>query len=151
MLSKLLLPNGYKKWGWIILLIFIPLGLIIAFSNLQISFLSFRLPWLPTDPFTRGRVNFTNTLTTLGLILGFLLVAFSREAHEDEYVAHVRLESLLWAVLINYILLALANILLYGSSFLQVMVYNLFTPLILFIARFHLVIYRQKKQMAHEK
>ncbi len=151
MLSKLLLPHRFKKWGWVILLIFIPLGVIVDCSNLQFPLLSFRLPWIPVDPFTGGRVNFTNTLAALGLILGFLLVAFSREAHEDEYVAHVRLESLLWAVLVNYILLAVTDIFLYGSGFLEVMVYNMFTPLVLFIARFHLVLYGPKNQMAHEK
>jgi hypothetical protein len=152
MISKILFPHAFKVWGWFILLIFIPLGIGTDFFDLQFSFLAFRIRWIPADPFTSsGTVNFTNTLVALALIVGLVLVAFSREIQEDEYVAHIRLESLLWAVIVNYILLALAVIVCYGGLFLDVMVYNLFTPLILFIARFNILIYIQKRQLLHAK
>ena len=83
-----------------------------------------------------------NCLT--GIITGLLLIAFSREKHEDEFISRIRLESLQWAVLINYLLLIVSAFLVYGFSFMDVMMYNMLTVLIIFIVRFHLVLYRNK-------
>ena len=40
-------------------------------------------------------------LMTLVIVFG-LLFAFSKEKHEDEFVASIRLHSLAWATIINY-------------------------------------------------
>ena len=84
-------------------------------------------------------------------IIGALLVGFSKEKQEDEYIAEVRLNALLWAVLVNYCLLLAAFVFVYGLSFLTVMIYNMFTVLILFIARFHIALYRNAKNISDEK
>jgi hypothetical protein len=78
------------------------------------------------------------------------MIAFSKEKVEDERINTLRLESLLWAVYINTILLILAIIFLYGEAFLQVMTYNICTPLILFIARFNSVMFKDKRKLNAE-
>jgi hypothetical protein len=45
-----------------------------------------------------------------------------------------------WAVLVNYLLLFIANWTVYGFNFLNVMIYNMLTVLIIFIVRFHFVL-----------
>ncbi len=92
-------------------------------------------------------------LTILGVIfiLGALMVAFSKEKIEDEFIAELRLSSMLWAVLVSYILLLLAFILVYGVVFLDVMVCNMFTVLLIFIIRFNYLLYKNSKLTSNEE
>ena len=97
------------------------------------------------------KTNITNTVVGILFLAGALLTAFSREKLEDEYIEKQRLSSLLWAVWVNYLLLLLAFIFVYGVAFLQVMIYNMFTVLIIFIARFNYILYQNRKGVADEK
>ena len=69
---------------------------------LQKEYATFRLI---TIGFTIQTNNFTDELGGILLIIGLLLIAFSKEKDEDERISRVRLESLLWATLVNSILL----------------------------------------------
>lgn len=95
--------------------------------------------------------NITYTLIGTLFIIGGLLIAFSKEKEEDEFIANLRLSSFQWAVFINYILLLLGFILVYGIDFLTVITYNVFTILILFILRFNYLLYINKKLGKDEK
>jgi len=48
--------------------------------------------------FTFITTNVTNTLVGTIFILGALMVSFSKEKKEDEFVANLSLSSLLWSV-----------------------------------------------------
>jgi hypothetical protein len=74
-----------------------------------------------------------------------LFVAFSKEKVEDEMISRLRLESLQWAVYVNYIVLGALIMLVHGGLFLNVMIYNMFTVLIMFIIRFRLSIRRNER------
>jgi len=91
------------------------------------------------------------TIWCIIAIAGLLFVAFSRLKSEDEYISKIRLESLLWAMYINFILLIIATILFYGTDFLGIIFYNMFTPLIIFIIRFHILLIKLHKSVKHEK
>ena len=80
-----------------------------------------------------------------------MLVGFSKEKNEDEFISEIRLSSLLWAVWVSYMLLLIAFLLIYGSPFLEVMVYNMFTILIIFIVRFNFILYKNAKTVQDEK
>ena len=54
-------------------------------------------------------------------------------------------------VKINYILLLLAFLFVYGTDFLIVMIYNMFTVLIIFIVRFNYILYKNSKTAPDEK
>ncbi|HLX92131.1 MAG TPA: hypothetical protein VKR32_10635 [Puia sp.] len=94
--------------------------------------------------------NFTDELGGVTLIIGLLLIAFSRERQEDERIQKLRLESLLWAVYVNSIFLIISIIFFYGNVFLNIMAYNICTPLILFIARFTLLMYREERSLKND-
>ncbi len=134
MKSKYLLPHVYKKIGWIISIPALIIGIFhLHFAERLDAYRGF--PWL--EPVM-------NTVTGVILIVGLLLIAFSREKTEDEYINKIRLESFQVAVLINYILLIICMLFLYGLDFLSIMVYNMYTVLLIFIARFNYLIYRNK-------
>ncbi len=158
MSNKFLLPNRFKIIGWMLFIPATALGIILTTTNFQIDWLNVKVFAIFSDGAIGQRqstglmeTNITNTAIGVLFITGAMLVGFSKEKKEDEFIANLRLSSLLWAVAVNYILLFLAFLFVYGTPFLTVMVYNMFTVLILFIARFNYILYRNAKTIPDEK
>lgn len=161
MKSKFLLPHKFKRIGWLLLLPGTILGIIYSFTEL--SFLPparITVFSLLNSPFLGSReagnfsfiqVNIIPTLVAILFLSGALLVAFSREKQEDEFIEKLRLSALLWAVLVNYVLLLLAFLIIYGIDFVYIMLYNMFTTLILFIGRFNYLLYKSSKMAPDEE
>lgn len=101
--------------------------------------------------FTLIETNITLTVVGVLFIIGAMMVGFSKEKREDEFIAKLRLSSLLWAVWVNYALLFLAFLFVYGTDFLTVMMYNMFTILIIFIVRFNYLLYKNSKVVLDEE
>lgn len=153
-----LFPNKYKKIGW---MIFIP-SVLFALANLFLEyepkFLDLKVPAIFIDEFFGDKKFFgfkTNNILDeiLGIliIISSLLVAFSKEKLEDEYIAKIRLESLVWATYVNYGILLVAIIFVYDFSFLWVMIFNMFTVLLFFIIRFNWQVIKLKKLTNYEE
>jgi len=147
-----LLPNKFKTIGWLILIPTSILGLVVIYTDYSIEWLNIKTFAIlnkdfgkSTEMFTYLETNLINTILGSLFIIGALLVSFSKEKTEDEHISSLRLSSLMWAVLLNYLILLLSFILVYGLSFLDIMVYNMFTVLIIFILRFHYLIYKNSK------
>jgi hypothetical protein len=133
-----LFPHRYRPVGWLLFLLSACLGLANLYGEFKLPGLAVRLPLLYTnwaDPLFINN-DLTDELAALGVIAGLLLMAFTRERVEDEMIRQLRLEALQWSVYVNYLLLALAIVLVYDLVFFQVMVYNMFTILLVFIGRF---------------
>ncbi|MET0464927.1 MAG: hypothetical protein ABW007_17315 [Chitinophagaceae bacterium] len=153
MTPRFLLPNQFKLIGWLIAIPAFVLMLFVLHGDFAFEFLNFSrgntdsLQVLFDSPtlFSIRTNNFTDELGGILLILGLLIIAFSKEKDEDERITVLRLESLLWAVLINSILLILAIVFLYNGLFLQVMCYNICTTLILFVIRFNWKLYADRR------
>ena len=153
-----LFPNKYKKIGW---LIFIPsaiIGLITLILDFEPNSLDFNVPAifieeLLGDKHFFGIVNnnILNEILGVLILLSSLLVAFSKEESEDEYISKIRLESLVWAVYFNYAVLLISFVLIFDLAFLWVMIFNMFTILLFFIIRFNWQIYKLKKFVHYEE
>ncbi|MFZ4401182.1 MAG: hypothetical protein ACOYO1_14180 [Bacteroidales bacterium] len=158
MKTRFLFPHFFKNIGWFLLVPGIFLSIYILFFNDEIPFLTIKVfalvdnnPFQATKTFSFINDNITNELCGILFILGALFVAFSREKNEDEYIGKIRLESLLWATYINYALLLFCILFLYGLSFFNVMMFNMFSLLIFFLIRFNLMLYKSKRQLKNEK
>ena len=158
MSNKLLLPNRYKLIGWCLLIPSVLFGLILNFTDFEAfpitakTFAIFNQEiFAKTQFFTFIETNITKTLVGVLFIIGAMFVSFSKEKREDEFIAKIRLSSLLWAVWVNYTLLLVSFVFVYGTAFLTVMMYNMFTVLIIFIVRFNYVLYKSSKSVANEK
>lgn len=134
------------------------LGIIISFTGYDANWLDTKVFAIFNDEilgqkqfFSFIETDITNTVVGILFILGGLLVSFSKEKNEDEYIAKLRLSSLLWAVAVSYLLLLLAFVFVYGTAFLNVMIYNMFTVLIIFIIRFNYILYKNSKTVSDEK
>ncbi len=158
MKTKFLFPSTYKKWGWIILIPAAILGVIDLFIETQPAFFNWTVPALykaefmgKTTYFGWVENNVLNEILAVLVIMGSLLVAFSKQQYEDEFIAKTRLESLVWATYVNYIVLLVAILFVYDIGFLWVMIFNMFTILIFFIIRFHWQIFKMKTSESHEE
>lgn len=130
MKTDLLFPNRYRRLGWWVFIPSAMLGLFTMYEDLVMKVLNL-------NSSLGGAVDsYGDEVAALGVIAGLLFIAFAREKSEDEMIRQLRLESLQWSVYVNYFLLALAIAFVYDYAFFQVMVYNMFTILLVFIARF---------------
>lgn len=149
MKKQILFPHNFRWIGWIILIPAAVIGILNIYFDVEFGILDIR------PPNTKGMfdtgLNLTATLAGVMCIIGAILVAFAKEKEEDEYIAKVRLDSLLWATYINYAILVVCFLIFYETRFLYVMIFNMFTILIFFIIRFNYVLYKTRKGLQDEK
>ena len=158
MKTKLLFPHRFKRIGWIMLIPSAILGIVYLIFGFEINFLDLKVFAIYSDEifgdtvrFGFDRNNYTDEISSILFIIGAIFVAFSKEKYEDEFIAKTRLESLVWATYVNYIILIICFLFFYSSGFLYVMIFNMFTIIIFFIIRFYFILYMSKKTLSHEK
>lgn len=152
MKTTYLLSHKYKIPGWILLTVGLVSGVLVLASGYESNFLETKVFALWSDPISIGQSTDTNRqffqiiensivdeLSALAIIIGGLFVGFSKEKIEDEFIYKLRKDSLVWAIIFNYIVLALTIIFVYELSFFNILVYNMFTPLLFFIIRFNIL------------
>ena len=143
-MKTLLFPHRFQKVGWIILALSLIIDIIILFEGFNSGLIEL------FEGFDNGGY-LTNNIAIIGTIIGAILVTCSKEKREDEMIAHIRLNSLLAALYINYALLIVAALALYDLDFLNVMMYNMFTILLIFTVVFRYKIWRMKKGVEDEQ
>ena len=159
MKTRFLFPNAFKKPSLIVLVIATISMIIISNFNdaldlhLMVKTFAFISNQAFEDPlyFNWFEDDIFPELIGIVLILSGLVFAFSKEKTEDEMISKIRLESLVWATYINYAVLLLCIVFMYGFSFFSVMIYNMFTLLFFFIIRFHWMLYKNNQICSHEE
>jgi hypothetical protein len=152
-MKKYLFPHRFKKIGWVLLI----LSILAAIANLPFewepSFLNSKPIniWGPDYSFMGTGKNYFDELYSIGIILGSILVAFSKEKYEDEYIQKIRLEALVWAVYFNYIIVILLIIFTYGIDFPIFLMYNVTTLLLVFLIRFNWSLFNIRKVENNEE
>jgi hypothetical protein len=85
-------------------------------------------------------------LTTLLMLTGMVLFAFSKERIEDEQIAQLRMDSLQWAVYLSYLLLIIALAIDTNKADLRDIIHmNVLVPLLIFILLFRFKMYRNTR------
>lgn len=149
MKNYLLIPGKYKGIGWATFLVFAALyvysHIIYPKSHDGVQLLLPGLNWSYAGRFDWANTNLTIVLLTSGILIGLLMICFSKEKNEDEYISFLRLQCWQWAVLTSYGILFVANWLIYGEVFLGFMTYNMLTVLVVFIIKFNYSLYCLRK------
>jgi hypothetical protein len=143
MKPKFLFPYWTRYLGWGLVLLHVPLSML-GRSHGMINIMDAQ----PRDQgiFTGEHLFFI--CTTLIMSAGLFLVAFAKEKIEDEQIWHIRLESLRWAIFINYFVLIVS--LIFIEDVPHMLELNLWVPLIFFILRFRWVIFRLNQSLKKE-
>lgn len=144
-----LFPHRFSLLGWLLAIPAATFGLLMLFGVLDGDFLGraqvfaiYAQRFLSDDVyFGFVTTDLVDELISLLLTIGLLLIAFSAEREEDEFIRHLRLESLVWATKVNYLILIFFILFFYEGGFLYGLVFNMFTLLILFILRFRISLY----------
>ncbi len=147
MKSRFLLPHRWRLAGIIVFLF--GLGFFIGDQWLNVDIFTWHnLRSFDSQTLTGPSINenFADEIKMLLILFGLLMIAFSKERVEDEYIAQQRLDSLQWAIYVNYTIYIICILTVYGADFFSVTIYNVFTPLIIFIIRFRWMMYRASKQ-----
>lgn len=139
------------KWkrisGWIFYLT-IPLGIYLLFTDsfedlLKIRVFSlFHSETIFTTSNTENIIGsrgfrwiengFLDEILTFVIIVSGIIHSFCKEKVEDELISKIRMDSLVLSLYINYGVLLFFNFFVYELSYFYVMVFHLFTILILF-------------------
>lgn len=159
MKSRVLFSHKLKGLGWVLFSLGFIFGMITWLSEydfddkLQVSvFAIFDGGFMSDDSFFKVIENgIVDELISVLIIVGGILIGFSKAKVEDEFISRIRMESLIWATYVNYIVLVASIVFVYGMAFFDILVYNMFTMLIFFILRFHYVLYKSKKNMSYEE
>lgn len=122
-----LLPPVYRRIGWVLAVPFAAICVCVLFSQ------DFGLSWL-------------DEAGVSGLTIALLLISFSREEQEDEYIAALRARAWVWAVYVSYGILIVGTVSIYGDAYLYFFFGNLFTLPIVFILRFRWMMYQLKEE-----
>ena len=130
-MKTLLFPHSFQRIGWVVFAISAVIGAYILFTDNTDSYLF-------------------NNIAIIGISIGAILATCSREEVEDEMTGQMRLNSLLTALYINYAILIVCSLLIYDLDFLSVMLYNMFTILLIFMVVFRWKIWRVKKATENE-
>lgn len=145
MKTSYLIPHKYKLLGWILFVIGIISGLIIFIGEYDYDILKIKVLSIYGRDGLFGTKGFfkiiensiLDEIVALCIIVGGLLVGFSKECIEDEFIYKLRKDSLVWAIIFNYVVLIFAVLFVYNFSFFDVLVFNMFTPLLFFVIRFN--------------
>lgn len=158
MRNNYLLPNSLKKIGLVLFVVTVLLLLYSLMHDWEPPIFNCKVFAIFNDfPFSNQPHyfsmiddNIANELIGVLGILSLIFLAFSKEKQEDEFIAKIRLDSLLWATYANYAILLISIIFIYGMPFFWVLVFNMYTILIVFIIRFHWMSYQSKNNFNEE-
>ncbi len=153
-----LLPNSFKKPGFIIIAFGLAAWLLTGLDGNNYPWLNIRVLSLfnkTNDPDTHFasiiQNNVLDELISMALIAGAVFVGFSKEKNENEFTMAIRCSSMFWAVLVYYTVQFISIGLLYDYAFFKLVFYNLFTILFIYITRFYYLVYKSTKAMHNGK
>ena len=150
MKTHFLFPNQFKNLGWLLFIPSVLATLIISVLNistdeyLNISVFSIYQDSIGEIPgfFKFIKNSILDEILTISIIVGGILVGFSKLKEEDEMISKIRYESLVWATYLNYAIILFFTLFIFGLPYLNVLFYNMFTLLLFFIIRFHYMVYK---------
>lgn len=88
--------------------------------------------------------------TTLLMLIGLVLVVFAKEKIEDEQISQLRLDSLQWAIYLNYLVLIVTLVFTDHEDFKDILRLNLWVPLVFFYIRFRWVIFKLNRSVKED-
>ena len=142
--KEFLLPYGYKRVGWVLLIVAIAVGIFAASIGFDYESVALFRSLQLKDPLI-------NNYIVIGLWLGVLFVGCSREKIEDEMIARMRLNALLIALYIQAAFIIVATFVCNNLDYLTVMMYNLVTYPLIFVTAYRTMLWRARKEVCDEE
>jgi len=142
-MKNYLFPARFKHISGLIFYLTTLIGTVVYISDVNMDdLLVMRIPALINEPIFTDNMGMWiengifDELITIVLIISGIIHSFSREKTEDEYISIIRLQALTWSIFVNYGLVLMATLLIFGMAYFHVMIIHLFSLIILFNLRF---------------
>ncbi|GAB6983180.1 hypothetical protein [Prevotella dentasini] len=157
-----LLPHIFRKIGWTV---FVPsLVVVLLLITDSVEWLQDDLLVLPTfhltssghffgsgvDAFRFGKEEMGYELMTCLALASAYMICFSREKVEDEFVEHLRMHSLLWALKMNTVLFMVFTWFCFGVGYMIMVVLSMFSIFFFFHFRFLYELHKMRRN-GHEE
>lgn len=153
MKSNYLFPIVFRKIGWCLFVPFLLWGIGFMLSGGTFLEIGGSGALALFDGYSDTRFltiadndSWTDEIIIIFLTLSMLFIGFSREKDEDECIANIRMNALVWAIIVNSALLIIGTMLIFGVPYLNFMAIYMFSLLILFIAKYSWMIHRFRKE-----
>jgi len=143
MKTRFLFPTKFRSIGYMLFGVDILYAIIMKIAHPH----GFAQELRVAQPLSMAIGNDVNILT---IVIGLFLIAFSKEKDEDELISQLRLDSLQWAIYVNFSIFIVSVLFLHGFQFLEAVAYNVITPFIFFIGRFRWKMWRLNKGITNE-
>jgi hypothetical protein len=161
-MKPFLLPYRYKNPGWLLLipsllagLVYILLGNEFPLDSRIKVFGYFGDAFMGSQHqgtgFSIAQIELFPNLISILFLIGGMLVVFSKEKTEDEFIHQIRLNAFQFSVFINYLLLLGCFFIIHGFPFLNIMMYNMFTVIIIYLLRFHYLLFKNSMSNYEEQ
>ncbi|MFN3908301.1 MAG: hypothetical protein ACK4JX_04650 [Flavobacterium sp.] len=155
MRTTFLLPNYLKVVGWLLFLTSTITYLYFTISGESIDeYLLFKTFAIYQDGFFMVEKSnsfqfienpMLDEILLVSFLLGALILGFSKTKNEDEMVAKIRYESLVWATIFNIVMIIITTLTIYGMVFLNFIYFFIVSSLFFFVIRFHYQLYQLQK------
>ena len=153
MKQNYLLPHRFKIIGFIMLVPFLLGSLYCLFFDGvdQLSCPSFavasqglgHVEWFTV--YTGGGI--LDEISMIGLIISFMFICFSMEKNEDEMIKSVRMQSLVWSLVVSSLILIFGILFFYEFAFLYFTFIYVFLIYVIFIVKFHYELNRFRRNI----
>lgn len=151
----ILLPYPFRRIGAVVFAIAAVVGILMTLDGYN-GWPSYLLPADTESPLfaalaSEGMTHLLNNIAIIGLCVGSIFIACSRERIEDEMTGAVRLNALLTALYVNTAATVIAALALYNLTFLYFMIWNMITTPLLFMLIFRWRMWRINRTADHEE
>ena len=155
MKSLILLPHPFRRIGAAVFAIAAVVGILMTLDGYN-GWPSYLLPadtelQLFAALASEGMTHLLNNIAIIGLCVGSIFIACSRERIEDEMTGAVRLNALLTALYINTAITVAAALVLYDFTFIYFMIWNMITTPLIFMLIFRWRMWRINRTTDNEE
>lgn len=142
-----LLPNKFKNLGWLLIIPGFFLSILRFYYGIKLRMFDIKVfaiysNYIDTKYFSVIENQVSEEIAGTLLLLGLLILAFHKEKEETDIIVRIRYESLLTSLLINSAFMLVSLLFVFGIGFVEMMIINIFSQLILFIVVFRLKMFR---------
>jgi hypothetical protein len=147
------MPHWCKIVGWVMMVPLAAYFVWIFSSDLYWTWDDAMQKYIPSEPISEAWSDFLVgkalfLILTAWAIVGLLMIAFSREKVEDEYIMKLRVDSFIWGTVASFVVyMAFSVSEMLGGMGGGCIPYAVYFGLVLYILRFNVVLYL----MRHEK
>jgi hypothetical protein len=151
MVIRFLLPHKIKFVGIVLFLLGLVAAYLRFYAGLKPSYLTVPVfavysSFLETKTFQVITNNVSEEITAILLLLGLFAINFSKEVIENEKVDSLRLFSFASSVLLNTMILIFCVLFIFGFAFVNVLMFNMFSQLMIYQIIFRIHYIKNKKK-----